>query len=70
MGLEGSLPRNAIYCIFIVWMSPSERRGRATGEGGSGPAHLQEDLAQAPMGRVPHQAKPNGTGQLEPDFFQ
>lgn len=37
MGFEDSLPRNAIYCIFIVWMSPSERRGRATGEGGLAP---------------------------------
>lgn len=34
VGFEGSLPRNAIYCIFIVWMSPSERRGRVVREGG------------------------------------
>lgn len=33
-GFEGSLPRHAIYCIFIVWMSPSERRGRGMREGG------------------------------------
>ena len=33
-------------------------------------ACLQEDLAQAAVGRGPHQAKWNGAGQAEPDFFQ
>lgn len=68
-GFEGSPPRSAIYCIFIVQMSPSERRGRVTREG-AWPSRPAEDLAQAPVGRAPHQGKPKGTGQLRPAFFQ
>lgn len=69
VGFEGSCARSTIYCIFIVRMSPTERRERATREG-SGPACLQEDLAQATVGRDPRQAELNGASQLKPDFFQ
>lgn len=67
MGFEVPVwPRNVIYCIFIVWMSSSEKRGGTI----RGEIELLEDLAQAAVDRDPHQAKWNGAGQAEPDFFQ
>lgn len=70
MGFEVPVwPRSTIYCIFIVWMLSIREEERDT-KGELSWACLQGDLAQAAVGRDSHQAKRNGAGQSEPDFFQ
>jgi hypothetical protein len=56
-GFEGpALSRSSIYCIFIVWILPSKKRGRAAREGVQS-ACVQEDLAQATVGSSPHSSQ-------------
>lgn len=68
--LKAACP-GTLFIAYLLFGCHHQRGGEGQqGRWGSDPAHLQEDLAQATVGRDPHQAKLNGTGQLGPDFFQ
>lgn len=67
--LKAACP-GTLFIAYLLFGCHHQRGGGGQQGTGSGPAHLLEDLAQAAVGRDPHQAKLNGTGQLGPDFFQ